>query len=193
MRATVDDSSFRPLDECDALFLRALQAECEATTEIYARCVPPLQSWLRARMPGCEAEDLAHEALLAALRHGSRLWKGGSLMAWLKTIAWQIARKRLRGDTRRRLREREYVEHEVRMADSAPDVSSKRRSALNCCLARLPEPQRQLLRMRYVEGRSSHDIAAEHGRTRSAVAVNLHRICHGLRADMERTLHPCRS
>lgn len=193
MRATPDDTSFQRQGECEALFERALLADAEATATLYRRCVPPLRNWLRAHMPGCEAEDLAHEALLAALRHGARLWKGGCLASWLKTIAWQSARKRLRSEMRRRRREREYVEHESRMTVSAPEASSTRKSALHRCLARLPAPKRRLLRLHYLEGRSSVAIATDRGRSRSAVAVSLHRICRTLRADIERTLQPRRT
>lgn len=184
MRATLDDSSFGAPDENAGLFRRALTSDSEAAAKLYARCMPALQFWLQARLPGCDAEDLAHEALLTALRRGSRFRNGARLMPWLRTISWNLAQKRLRGDSRRKRREREYVEHELRVHGGTPGLSPKRLAALNACLASLPEHQRQLLHLRYTEGRSSSDIAKEQGRTRSAIAVRIHRICQRLRQDL---------
>jgi RNA polymerase sigma-70 factor (ECF subfamily) len=184
MRATLDDSSFGPPDENAGLFVRALTTDSEAAAKLYARCVPSLQHWLQARLPGCEAEDIAHEALLTALRRGSRFHQGARFMPWLRTIAWHLAQKRLRGDSRRKRRERDYVEHELRVNGSTPGIPPQRLAALNASLASLPEQQRQLLHLRYTEGRSSSDIAAEQGRSRVAVAVTIHRICQRLRQDL---------
>jgi len=188
MRATVEDSSFGPPDESAGLFMRALQADAEAATRLYASCMPTLKNWLLARMPGCEAEDLAHEALLKALRHGARFRQSGRFMPWLRSIAWHLAQKRMRGDTRRLRRERAYTEHEIRTASTAPDISAQRLAVMNACLASLPERQRQLLHLRYIDGLSSNAIAAKCGGTRVAVAVSLHRICKELRANTLRSL-----
>lgn len=184
MRATVDDTSFGPPDESAGLFMHALKSDTSAAAKLYARCVPVLHHWLQARLPGCEAEDIAHEALLTALRRGSRFHQGARFMPWLRTIAWHLAQKRLRGDSRRKRRERDYVEHELRVSGSTPGISPQRLAALNACLASLPEAQRRLLHLRYTEGRSSSDIAAEQGRSRVAVAVTIHRICQRLRQDL---------
>lgn len=181
MKATLDDSSFGPPDENAGLFRRALTSDSEAAAKLYAGCMPELRHWLQARLPGCDAEDLAHEALLTALRRGSHFHQGARLMPWLRTIAWHLAQNRVRGDSRRKRREREYVEHELRVTGTTPELSPKRLAALNACLASLPKQQRQLLHLRYIEGRSSSDIAAKSGRSRVAVAVSLHRICKDLK------------
>ena len=76
------------------------------------------------------------------------------------------------------------MEHELRVSGSTPGIPPKRLAALNACLASLPESQRRLLHLRYTEGPSSSDIAAEEGRTRVAVAVSIHRICQRLRQDL---------
>jgi RNA polymerase sigma-70 factor, ECF subfamily len=196
MRATLDDSSFGPPDENAGLFVRALTTDSEAAAKLYSRCVPSLQHWLQSRLPGCEAEDIAHEALLTALRRGSRFHQGARFMPWLRTIAWHLAQKRLRGDSRRKRRERDYVEHELRVSGSTPDIPPKRLAALNACLANLPEQQRQLLYLRYIEGNSSNDIAAKFGRSRVGVAVSLHRICKNLKTGIlrnTRLTHPSAS
>lgn len=190
MKAVLDDSSFGPTAEGDAWITRALNGDPESATRLYAHCVPRLQAWLRMRVTGCEAEDLAHETMLIAFRRGSSFRSGGPFMAWLKTIAWNLAQKRLRGDSRRRRREHDYMEHETRIGTGGPDGTSRRLAALHACLASLPEPQRRLVHLRYFEGRSSSAIAATHGRSRGAVAVSLHRICQGMRAEMQRTLQP---
>jgi DNA-directed RNA polymerase specialized sigma24 family protein len=58
---------------------------------------------------------------------------------------------------------------------------SARLEALARCLSALTEAQRRIIERRYLIGESSEEIARAEGRTRSAIAVEIHRICHKLR------------
>ncbi|OYW78276.1 MAG: hypothetical protein B7Z37_00275 [Verrucomicrobia bacterium 12-59-8] len=188
MKATLDDASFGQHDETSRLFMQAQNGESDAATKLYEQCVPNLRRWLAVRVPGCDAEELAHAALVTAFRKAARFRQGASFQSWLKTISLHLALNRLRDETRRCQRESAWVEHErVQRSGGMNDEPSSLR-VLARCVAALPEAQRQLLQLRYAEGKSAEAIAMEQGRQRGAVAVNLHRICRRLRMDLERAL-----
>ena len=67
MKATLDDAPFGQHDECSGLFVRALNGDPDAATQLYEQCVPDLRRWLAGRVLGCDAEELAHAALVTAL------------------------------------------------------------------------------------------------------------------------------
>lgn len=187
MKATLDDAPFGQHDECSGLFVRALNGDSDAATRLYQQCAPDLRRWLAGRLPGCDAEELAHAAIVTAFRRSARFRRGTSFQAWLKAIAWHLALNGQRDDMRRRVRENAWFEHErtQRTSDGVDDRARLR--LLSNCLDALPEPQRRLLQLRYTEGKSAEIIALEQGRKRSAVAVSLHRICRRLRDEIAQT------
>ena len=80
-------------------------------------------------------------------------------------------------------RERLFVEGENLAGERR--VASGCEDALARGLAGLSENQRSLIEQRYFSGESSKAIAASEGRKRSAVAVEIHRICQKLRKAIE--------
>lgn len=200
MKATLDDAPIGRHDECSQLFVLATLGDAAAASQLYSRCVPPLRAWLAARIGHGMAEDMVHDALIVAFRKSNRFRHGAAFMPWLRTIAWHLAQKALRHDARRQSWEKEFYETERLHAGPATGPDERRRAALDACLAELPERQVRLIRSRYYEGKSSDEIAAEQGRKRVAVAVNLHRICQKLRSGIECHVHrpetehagPCR-
>lgn len=188
MKATLDDSPVGGNDEASRLFVLATLGDEAAANELYSRCVPPLRAWLAARVGWSMAEDVTHDALVVAFRKSGGFRRGAAFMPWLRTIAWNLAQKTLRHEARRQTWEREYHKtgHLLGGPDSGPEP--RRRAALEACLAALPERQFELIRSRFCDGKSSEEIAAEQGRKRVAVAVSLHRVCKGLRADIERII-----
>lgn len=186
MKATLDDSPIGQHDECAQLFVIATLGDEAAASELYTQCVPKLRAWLAARIGWSMAEDITHDALIRAFRESRSFHTSARFMPWLKTIAWHLAQKSIRGELRRQHRETQFVEHERLHAPQFSVNQNRRRAALDACLAALPTSQLNLIRSRYFAGRSGEAIAAEQGRSRVAVAVNLHRICRGLRAGIER-------
>lgn len=185
------DPSASALDqqhECAALFERAVRGDSDAATQLYSRCVPPLRAWLSRRLPFHMAEEIAHDALVEAFRRNDQFMPGTRFQAWLKTIAWNGALNRLRTSSRRMMREQAYVEQERRVAATAAANPAPALEVMSSCVEALPVAQRELLRLHYDEGQTSRQIALAKGRSRSAVAVNLHRICKGLRRDIDRAL-----
>ena len=188
MKATLDDSPIGQQDECSSLFVLATLGDADAASRLYSRCVPPLRAWLASRVGYGLAEDIAHEALVVAFRKSTRFRPGATFMPWLRAMAWHLAQKALRHEARRHSWEQEFYEAGRIHAGPATGPDERRRAALEECLAALPERQVQLIHSRYYDGKSSDEIAAEQGRKRVAVAVNLHRICKSLRQEIERHL-----
>lgn len=188
MKATLDDASFGQHDECSALFMDAQDGDGDAAAKLYRKCVPELRRWLAGQVAGCDAEEVAHTAMVAAFRKARRFQRGGSFQAWLKTIARHLALNQQRDESRRRRRESAWCENERVLADgTTSDDDMQRMRVLSRCLATLPEPQRRLLNLRYAKGISASAIATMTGRKRSAVAVSLHRLCRQLRTEMQET------
>lgn len=190
MKATLNDASFGQHDECSGLFVRARNGDADAATELYQRCAPELRRWLAGRVPGCDAEELAHASIITAFRKSARFRQSASFQSWLKTIALHLALNHQRDEARRHSRENAWFEHERVQRNGSASDDPKRLRMLTTCLETLPEPQRQLLRLRFIEGKSAETIAMEQGRKRSAVAVKLHRICRRLRSEMQHSRDP---
>ena len=170
------------LDELGALFVSARGDE-RAAAQLYPRCQPLLAAWLRRRFPAEIASDAAHDALVAAFAATESFHSGRPLLPWLKALAFREAVDVVRREKRRAERERVFVE---RGADAGGRSRAERCvDELARCLAGLSERQRSLIERRYVCGESSEAIAASDGRKRSAVAVEIHRICQKLRKALE--------
>jgi RNA polymerase sigma-70 factor, ECF subfamily len=193
MKATLDDSPIGQHDECSSLFVLATLGDADAASQLYSRCVPPLRAWLASRVDYGLAEDIAHEALVVAFRKSTSFRAGATFMPWLRVIAWRLAQKALRHDARRHSWEHEFYEAGRIHAGPATGSDDRQRAALDACLSTLPEHQFQLIHSRYYAGKSCEEIAAEQGRKRVAVAVNLHRIFKSLRQEIERHVQRCES
>lgn len=171
-------------DECSRLFAQALRGDADAATQLYARCVPPLAGWLAQRSCDLAAQEMAHEAMVLAFRKGHHFKPGHSFQVWLRTLAWHRALNILRNEARRRAREQAYLQLE-QVCAAEEDKASPYLERLESSLAALPAAERELLELHYLEGKTSRAIAEMHGRSRSAVAVHLHRLCRKLRTDIE--------
>ena len=189
MTATSMPTSSAGSSPCSGLFVRALHGDGDAATQLYHACVPELKRRLGRRMMWSDAEDIAHDALLTAFRHGARFQPDQSFRAWLHTIASRLAMNHRRNETRRRTRELAFVDLEEanRAEDSDPGAQQSR--ILAQCLARLPETEQRLLKLRYSDNRSPTEIAATMGRRRGAVSVHLHRVCQKLRTEVQQARH----
>ncbi|WP_395749386.1 RNA polymerase sigma factor [Prosthecobacter sp.] len=174
-------TSLPPQGEHELLFAQALRGDAAAAERLYVRCVPALAGWLARRFSMHIAEDVAHEAMAEAFRQGEHFEPRGSFCGWLWSIAWHRALNTLRNEARRKAREELYFQSERPVQ---VQQQHERHLRLTALLARLPSSQRELLVLHYVQGKSSRDIAVLRGRTRSAVAVNLHRLCRKLREQL---------
>lgn len=185
MKATLDDTSFgQQADACSEWFESALRGNEAAATRLYQHCVPLLRGWLAARLSETQAADLAHDALVHAFRKHTQFRAGTLFLPWLRTLAWNMALNQIRDDAREQNRIIAWVEQQRLKDVHAEDESERRFTAMDRCLFTLPEAQRHLLHLHYGEKQTSQAIAASQGRTRSAVAVSIHRICQRMRHDL---------
>jgi RNA polymerase sigma-70 factor (ECF subfamily) len=111
-----------------------------------------------------EAEDVTSEVFQQALASLPRFeWRGVPIAAWLV----RIARNAIADRFERRERERGTPAPEPSVEPRLEDVEQQAR--LFGLVSRLPEDQRRVIEMRFVEQKSIRDIAAELGRSEGAV------------------------
>jgi len=162
----------------------------------------PLLAAVRERIPKCldphvDPEDILQEAYARAFRAVSGCTFAGpaAFYAWLERIALNAAsdqQKAMRRLKRDPARERlapdraptsfaQFAE-QLTAPDSTPSHKIARREAVAAMLtslARLTDDQRNVIRLRYLEGHCVPDIAAALGKSEPAV----HMLCHrGLKA-----------
>jgi RNA polymerase sigma-70 factor (ECF subfamily) len=161
-----------------------------------------LRPLLRGKVDG---SDVVQQTLLEAHRHADQFrgTTSGEQAAWLRQIlARQLANlardhQRNRRDVRRECSLEQAVEQSsarleawLAAEQSSPSERAERNeqiARLAVALGELPEAQREAVEMRYLQGLSLDEIAAEMERSAGAVAGLLHRGLEGLRERMERT------
>jgi RNA polymerase sigma-70 factor (ECF subfamily) len=135
-----------------------------------------------------EAEDAAQEAFVIAYR-SLATWRGeGSFGAWVARIGVRIA---LRQAAKRRTVAwidpvGEGSGEGLALAGLAPDpavlaLRSERTAAIRAAVARLDEPYRETVALRFFAERSLAEIATETGRPLGTVKTHLHRGLQRLR------------
>ena len=155
-------------DAEDAELLRAVaRGEEAAFASVYDRYSPILLGLLlRILRSRAEAEDVLQEVFLQVWQQARAFDPGrGRAFTWLVTLARSRAIDRLRAvDSRERAAQRSAdgappPEAQVVWADEEA-VQAERAAAVRAALAELPEEQRQVLVLAYLEGMSQTEIAA---------------------------------
>jgi RNA polymerase sigma factor (sigma-70 family) len=137
-----------------------------------------------------EAEDVVQEALLQTYLRLDELRDPGRFGAWLCGIAANLAKMRLRAASRG-LASLEELDGGRRVPpgllaapDPTPEQAAEARELLRLVRAAvdvLPDGQRDVVLLHYVDGLSCQEIAALLGRSTGAVRVRLHRARSELR------------
>lgn len=166
--------------EDDRLLIEAVQADPARFVEIYDRHVDRIFAWVSRRIGHrADAEDVTSQVFEQALRAIGRLeWRGVPLSAWLFRIAANALA--------------DYWRVRARLSDAPPtDVPDtgeldglERRLALYDHVDQLPELQRQVIRMRFVEEKSIREVAAALNRSEGAVKQLQLRALENLRKSM---------
>ena len=188
MKTQADHLETVEANEIARLFGQATLGDSEAGRQLYTRCIPALRGWLVRRIPYARVQDVAHDALAAAFRMSARFRPDAAFMPWLKTIALRLALNNLRNDSRRRRRERAFADALELSSSEQGDSPLPYKEALKTYVSALPEAQARLLQQRYFEGQTCSTIAFALGRSRTVVAVRIHRICRRLRNQMQLNL-----
>jgi RNA polymerase sigma-70 factor (ECF subfamily) len=143
---------------------RYFRGDPAGMASLYAGHAPRIRAYFRRRgFAEARAADLTHEVFCRVLRSlGTFDPERGSFAQWISAIARNAARKAWR----RRADADGFdpaLAEQVLVTDEPPDRVAERRErldALDDCVRRLPPDLARIVRLRYVEGRTTRGIAA---------------------------------
>jgi len=164
------------LREEDSLVNAAREGDRAAFGRLYDRYARMVHGILLARVPPREVDDLVQEVFLLALRQLHALRDVSRFGAWLGTIT----RNRANDYFRKAIPDEKATEpvDETLVESRTNDHASEQEAAAILAVVRaLPEPYREPLILRLVEGMTGPEIAARTGLTHGSVRVNL---CRGM-------------
>ncbi|MFD2160587.1 sigma-70 family RNA polymerase sigma factor [Rubritalea tangerina] len=164
------------MDIQDAWIAKAKQGDLEA----FGRLVQRHQAWLRASLRAklrdwTAADDLAQDAFVTAYRKIESYRGEGEFEAWLQGIAQNHFRNYIRK------RREDYIGGDVELqallgGNEEVVCSNRKLEALRECLGKVKGPIRNLLEMRYVEGKTIREISEETANGHSTLTMKLHRV-----------------
>ena len=166
--------------EDDRLLIEAAQADPARFVGVYERYVDRVYAFVSRRAENrAAAEDITSQVFERALAAiGQFEWRGLPVAAWL----FRIASNTLADHWRERGREVHEAPPEVPDSDELGHI--ERRITLYQHVERLPDLQRQVIRMRFVEEKSIREVAAFLERSEGAVKQLQLRALENLRKSM---------
>ena len=169
-----------PTTEDDRLLIEAAQADPARFVEIYERYVDRIYAFVSRRAGNrAVAEDITSQVFEQALRTLGRFeWRGVPLAAWLYRIAANALADHWHD------RGRAVNEPPPDVPDARDRDELDRRIALVQQIDRLPDLQRRVIRMRFVEEKSIRDVAAALERSEGAIKQLQLRALENLRKSM---------
>ena len=162
--------------EEDSLVIAARGGDRAAFGRLYDRYARMVHGILLARVPPREVDDLVQEVFLLALRQLHTLRDISRFGAWLGTIT----RNRANDYFRKSIPDEQItqpVSEDQTDSRTANDASEQQAALILAVVRGLPEPYREPLILRLVEGMTGPEIAARTGLTHGSVRVNL---CRGM-------------
>lgn len=179
----------------EAELLAAARGGDRAAAEaLLAPHVPAVLRFTR-RMCGdpADAEDVAQDALLAAVRGIGTFRGDGAVTTWLYTVARRACARKRRRERSRPAADDQDASGEVDPASPAPDALAsdhELRAALELAIRQLPLSLRPVLVLRDVEGLPASEVASALGLTEATVKTRLHRARAAVRAHLAPHLAP---
>lgn len=175
--------------ETDDLVLAqaVLQGDEKAFRVLMKRHLQPLRSFIALRAPVTDLiDEVAHDTFVFAYSRMGDFEKG-SMQPWLRTVAVNLLRDRIKAFAREHKNMAQYTEQvrwetAIRRMDRPVDDTSDH---LVRCLQQLPKNLREVLDMRYQEQITSEEIAARTGRSAMAIRTLLVRVRQQLKTCME--------
>ena len=168
-------------DHDDRTLIEAAQADPARFVDLYDRHFHRVYAYvIRRTGVRAEAEDITSDVFERALTNLSRFeWRGVPFVAWLYRIAANALADR------RRKAARDSSEPPPDVPDARESDEIERRTILFELVERLPDAQRQVIEMRFVEEKSIREIAAALDRSEGAVKQLQLRALQNLRKSME--------
>ena len=169
-------------EDCEVLHAKA--GSTEAFTPLMRRHYDDVLGVATRHAPTAHlGEDIASEAFTFAWQNFERFTLGGDFGAWVRTIAWQLARARRNREESRRCQVERYAEHcQLVHSPEALDRTRQRTAAVLDVLATVhPERQKLVLLCDY-DGLTYEEAAADLGRSAAWVRTTLHRTRREIRA-----------
>lgn len=171
----------------DAAWLRAAATgDHAAVRRLLDEVGPVLYGYVFARVGGDEeaAADIVQDTFLEAVRGASSFRGDSAVTTWLCSIASRRLARHYEAERRQAEARRGLA-----AVPDAPDGTGidlvAERDVVVRALGRLSVPHRQVLVMKYLDGRAVAEIAADLGRTRVQVQSLLQRARDALRAELE--------
>jgi len=144
---------------------------------------------LRSGFSVHDAEDLCQDIFVRVVKSLKKFDESrGALGAWIATIARNVARKRWRRKASRWLDfDPELAEETLSGGDdpSGATEAVETIEALDDCIGRLPGELQQMIRLRYVEGRTTRGISSAVGMPEATVRLHLDKARDILRRCLE--------
>jgi RNA polymerase sigma-70 factor (ECF subfamily) len=166
-----------PTDE--ELMAAYVAGDQAAFGEIFRRYAPLLLRLMRGGLPAQhDAGDLVQQTFLHVHRARRDFRPGGRLRPWIIAIAVNVKREHLRA-MRRRPETILAPNLDDRPAEWGDPQARLEAERVRATLGRLPENQRLVVELHWLEGLSFAEIAAAVGANRSAVKVRAHRAYKG--------------
>lgn len=166
--------------EDDRLLIEAAQADPARFLEIYERYVDRIYAFVSRRTENrAVAEDITSDVFERALATIARFeWRGLPVSAWL----FRVASNAVADHWRERSHSADEPVPDVPDPREVEDID--RRIALYQEVERLPDVQRDVIRMRFVEEKSTREVAAALNRSEGAVKQLQLRALERLRKSM---------
>jgi RNA polymerase sigma-70 factor, ECF subfamily len=157
--------------------IESAQQDPRRFAEIYEACFDQVYAYVIRRVHDrTEAEDITSEVFHQALKNIQRFeWRGAPFITWLFRIASNAIADRFE----RLERERNVPASGFRDAADLNDI--QRRATLFRMVRELPDDQRRVIELRFVEQKSIREVAAAMDRSEGAVKQLQFRAIEALR------------
>jgi RNA polymerase sigma-70 factor (ECF subfamily) len=145
---------------------------------LYAEHEPALRTFVRSLLPSlADASEVTQDVAVVLWQKFAEFDATRDFRKW----AFGVARYEALAYLRDRMRDRHVFDDALvnRLADEAATANQRheaQREALEACLQRLPERQRQLVLSAYAKGTRMDELAAQRGQTAMSLYKVLHRI-----------------
>jgi RNA polymerase sigma-70 factor, ECF subfamily len=168
-------------DHDEQSLIEAAQADPARFVALYDRHFHRVYAYVARRAATrAEAEDITSEVFEQALTNLRKFeWRGVPFVAWLFRIAANALADRWRQTSR------DLHEPPPDVPDGRDAEEIERRAMVFQVVDRLPEAQRQVIEMRFVDQKSIREIAAALGRSEGAIKQLQLRALENLRKSLE--------